>query len=144
MIEKKKKILENSTTFQHSTMLFAKGLSRLILINLRIFNTFGSYLFKIDPVSYELSFQSSTIFKFKMFLKCTISTILSAIMAIQLIQHRTKFHNVDIFEGIFNSVAIQAFLASFYVYFKRRGQVVELFNSLVNFEQNLMNGKMFC
>lgn len=121
-------------------MLLTKGLIKIVAVNLCLFNKLSSYLYRMDTSTYKLIANESKRFKFEMICQCIVAALMSVIMMLQLVYFRTKFHKVEDFEGIFNIGGIIAFLFSFYVFFTKRAQIVELFNMVVRFERKLLNG----
>lgn len=122
-------------------MLFTKGLIKLFVVNLRLLNCLGSFLYHIDPITYKLKFNNSRSFKHELFSKCGTTLIIYIIMSVQLISFRGIFSNVEFYEGIFIIALPFGYLVTMYVYYSRSIQVLNLFNSLVELEQQLIRGK---
>lgn len=121
-------------------MLFTKGLIKLFVVNLRLFNFLGSYLYNIDPISFKLNFDNSKNLKIELLCKCAIVIPMYALMSLQLIKFRGLFPNVQLFEGVLYIVHLYTYIGTLYVYYSRNHQVLELFNLLVQFEQQLSEG----
>ncbi len=124
-------------------MLFTKGLIKLFVLNLRLFNVFGSYLYKINPATYKLKFNNSKSLKFELLFKSAIALSMYTVVAVQLIAFRDIVPSVQLYEGIFFISLTLGYLGSLYEYYSRSTQVVELFNSLVQLEQQLSRCKYF-
>ncbi len=124
-------------------MLLTEGLINLIFLNLRILSFLGSHLYEIDPISYNITFHNSSVFKKDLLAKCSAKFALFTTMLIQLIAYRRVFSNAQQFESILYVVAAYAFFGTSYIYYFRKTQVLKLYNSLVELEQQFINGRIF-
>ncbi len=124
-------------------MLFTKGLIKLFVLNLRLFNYIGSYLYQIDPISYKLKFNKSKGLKVELVCKCTVAVLMYAAVTAQLIAFGDIVPSIQLYEGIFFISLTSVYLGTMYVYYSRSDQVLELFNSLVKLEQQLIKRKYF-
>lgn len=123
-------------------MLFTKGLIKLFTLNLQLFNLLGSYLYKINPITYKLNFDNSKSLKVGLLSKCAVVIPMYALMSAQLVKFRDIFPNVQIYEGILYNVHLYAYIGTMYIYYSRGAEVVELFNFLVELEQQLIQSKL--
>lgn len=121
-------------------MLLIKGFVKTVAWNLHLFNKFGSYLYNMDHSTYNLTTNESKVFKFEMLCQCVLSTLIATTLFLQTLLYQDKFPSIEIFESVFNTGAILTFLVSFYVYFTKRSQIVELFNMILHFERKLLHG----
>ncbi len=123
-------------------MLFTKGLIKLIVVNLRIYNFFGSYLYSIDPNTFKLKFNNTKSLKIELLCKSTVALFLYAMVSAQLLAFQGSFQDIELYEGIFLVTLHSGYVVTLYVYYSRHTQVLELFNSLVSFERQLLRGKV--
>lgn len=121
-------------------MLFKQNLLKLIVLHIQFVNKYGPHFYKIDPLTYKLSFQSTAGIKLEMFTKCLIVCCIGIATKLQLLLFRKNFPTAMVYEGILYIVATHSFVAITYVYYSRGSQVVELFNLLTTFEKKLING----
>ncbi len=124
-------------------MLLTNGLIKLFVLNLRLFNCIGSYLYNIDPVTYKLKFNNSKRLKIELLSKCAVAVAIYGTVVMQLIAFRGKVPSVQLYEGIFFVALAFVYFGTLSVYYTRNTEVVELFNSLVQLEQQLIQGKVF-
>jgi len=123
-------------------MLFTKGFIKLFVLNLRIFNCFGSYLYNIDPVTYQLKFNNTKSLKFELVSKWIVAALMYTLVSVQLVAFGKFVPSIQLFEGVFFVGLTSGYLGTMYVYYSRSIQVLELFNSLVKFEQQLIQGNV--
>jgi len=121
-------------------MLFTKGLIKLFVINLKIFNYFGSYLYNIDPATYKLNFNNSKRLKIELISKWLVAALMYAVVTIQLVAFGDVVPSEQYYEGIFFVSLTSVYLGTMYVYYSRNVEVLELFNSLVKLEKQLLGG----
>ncbi len=122
-------------------MLFTEGLIKLFVVNLRLFNFLGSYLYQIDPVTYKLKFNNSKKLKVELLRKCAIAVSMYTLVSLQLITFGNVVPSVQLYEGIFFVALAFGYVGTMYDYYSKRTQVVELFNLLVHLERQLLQGK---
>ncbi len=124
-------------------MLFKEGLIKLLVLNLRIYNYFGSYLYDIDPVSYKLKFNNSKNLKTKLIFKCAVAILYEVILLAQLISFKGIFPNDQFYEAILYAAHIVVYNGTLYVYSSLNTQILEFFNLIVQQEKRLIFRKSF-
>ncbi len=123
-------------------MLSLKGTIKLFILNLRFLGLLGTNLFYIDIVSCKLKFHPQS-FKKKTLFRCTAATLIIIATIVQLKVFKGIFPSVQLYQGIWYVVSLSSFLGTFCVSFFRNHQILILFNSLVEFERQLIQGKLF-
>ncbi len=74
--------------------------------------------------------------------RCVFLLITLIVMKCQVVFYRTSFPSATVYEILLYMAAIQGMLAMSYVHYSKGGQIVELFNMLIKFEQILINGNI--
>ncbi len=93
----------------------------------------------MTPKSNQLTFITKD-FKSLLF-KYNLQIFFSTVVFFQLLRFRSQFQAGMVYEGILYTFVPITFVILIRVYFERHACVVELFNILVKFEQNLLRGK---
>lgn len=122
-------------------MLLKETLLPLIRLHLKVLQFCGRFPYSFDNSKNKLVFQNKNGLKGE-YLKHAVLAVLSVIMAFQIFHYRNSFPSTVIYEGILYTCGLLTFILTVNVYFEKSDYVVELFNLLLRFEQNLFTGKL--
>ncbi len=123
-------------------MLFTQNLIRLVRIHLKYLHFLGRYPISLDSFSSKLSFSNQFDLK-REYLKHAFLLVISVIMTYQIFVYQDDFAVVIFYEGILYVCAFLFVITMVQVCFVRSDKLVELFNLIVAFERNLIQGKVY-
>lgn len=122
-------------------MLFSKGIIKFVVLHVRVLHFFGSNVYFIDPVSYKLKANTSKQFKNKMLRRCIAAAFIIFPIFVQLFQFEGIFPRVQQYEGFLYFIFMFSFYSTLLVSYSRNVEAQKIFNSLVQLEQQLTDGK---
>lgn len=120
-------------------MLLAKDLIKNIQLNLAVLNIYGPYPYQITKKSAKLTFHTENNLK-RENLKIICLLFLTILMVYQVFQYKNGFKNPVLYEVVLYISCQIVFISIVRTYFQRHKDVVELFNTLIQFERDFLKG----